>query len=55
MGLDPRRIGIMGSSAGGHLAATLLTHFDAGDPRAADPIEWERSCPDAGAALLSGG
>jgi hypothetical protein len=30
--LDPKRIGIMGSSAGGHLASTLLTHFDAGKP-----------------------
>jgi acetyl esterase/lipase len=46
--LDPRRIGIMGSSAGGHLASTLLTHFDAGDPSAADPIERESSRPDLG-------
>src|SRR5437762_2273918 len=28
--LNPSRIGIMGSSAGGHLASTLLTHFDSG-------------------------
>lgn len=47
-GIDPRRIGIMGSSAGGHLAATLLTHWEAGDPRAADPIERESSRPDLG-------
>jgi len=37
--LDPKRIGIIGSSAGGHLASTLLTHFDSGQPEAADPIE----------------
>jgi len=46
--LDPRRIGIMGSSAGGHLASTLLTHFDAGKPDAADPIERASSRPDLG-------
>lgn len=37
--LDPKRIGIIGSSAGGHLASTLLTHFDAGDANAPDPID----------------
>ena len=46
--LDSKRIGIMGSSAGGHLASTLLTHFDAGDPNAADPIDRESSRPDLG-------
>ncbi len=44
--IDPGRIGIMGFSAGGHLAATLGTQFDAGDPAAADPVERERSRPD---------
>lgn len=29
-GIDPSRIGIMGFSAGGHLAATLSTHYDKG-------------------------
>ncbi len=47
-GLDPARIGIIGSSAGGHLASTLLTHFDAGQADAADPIERESSRPDLG-------
>jgi len=46
--IDPNRVGIMGSSAGGHLASTLLTHFDAGKPDAADPIDRLSSRPDAG-------
>ena len=46
--LDPKRVGIMGSSAGGHLASTLLTHFDAGSPGASDPIERQSSRPDLG-------
>ena len=46
--LDPKRIGIMGSSAGGHLASTLLTHFDAGKGDAADEIERASSRPDLG-------
>ena len=46
--IDPHRVGIMGSSAGGHLASTLLTHFDAGDTNAADVIERQSSRPDIG-------
>ena len=46
--IDGKRIGIMGSSAGGHLASTLLTHFDSGKPDAADPVERESSRPDLG-------
>lgn len=46
--LDPKRIGIIGSSAGGHLASTLLTHFDAGKSDAADPVERVSSRPDLG-------
>ena len=46
--LDAKRIGIIGSSAGGHLASTLLTHFDAGNPAATDPIDRQSSRPDIG-------
>jgi acetyl esterase/lipase len=46
--IDPKRIGIIGSSAGGHLASTLLTHFDAGNTNAADPIERVSSRPNLG-------
>jgi acetyl esterase/lipase len=46
--VDPKRVGIMGSSAGGHLASTAVTHFDAGKPDAADPIERQSSRPDIG-------
>jgi acetyl esterase/lipase len=44
--LDRKRIGIIGSSAGGHLTSTVITHFDAGDPKSADPIERQSSRPD---------
>jgi acetyl esterase/lipase len=42
----PDRIGIMGFSAGGHLASTVITHFDGGDPTAADPIQRVSCRPD---------
>lgn len=45
--VDPQRVGILGFSAGGHLAASLAVHHDAGDPEAVDPIEREPSRPDA--------
>jgi len=44
--LDPGRVGILGFSAGGHLAATLGTRFDVGKPDAGDPIERVSSRPD---------
>lgn len=46
LGLDPRRIGIIGFSAGGHLAATASTLYGAGNPQAADPIDRVSSRPD---------
>jgi len=45
-GLDPRRVAIIGFSAGGHLASTAGTHFDAGKPDADDPIDRVSSRPD---------
>ena len=44
--VDPKRVGIIGFSAGGHLAATASTRFDAGDPSAADPVAREGCRPD---------
>lgn len=45
-GVSPDRIGMMGFSAGGHLASTAGTHFDAGRPDAGDPVERVSSRPD---------
>jgi acetyl esterase/lipase len=45
-GVDPSRVGIMGFSAGGHLASTAGTHFDAGDADAADPVKRLGCRPD---------
>jgi acetyl esterase/lipase len=44
--LLPDRIGIMGFSAGGHLASTAGTHFDSGQASAADPVDRVSSRPD---------
>jgi len=45
-GVRRDRVGIMGFSAGGHLASTAATHFDPGNPGAADPIDRASSRPD---------
>ena len=46
LGIAPDRIGIWGFSAGGHLASTAATHFDAGNPSATDATERASSRPD---------
>lgn len=45
-GIDPKRIGIIGFSAGGHLAASAATLFTLGQMSAADPIDRMSSRPD---------
>jgi acetyl esterase/lipase len=45
-GVRPDRIGFMGFSAGGHLASTVGTHFDAGNAAATDAVDRASSRPD---------
>ncbi len=45
-GVEADRIGVIGFSAGGHLASTAATHFDEGDAGAKDPVERVSSRPD---------
>ncbi len=44
--IDPHKIGIIGFSAGGHLASTVITHFDEGTLDPADPIDKVSARPD---------
>jgi acetyl esterase/lipase len=44
--VDPGRIGMWGFSAGGHLVGMVGTHFDDGNPQAADPIDRVSDRPD---------
>jgi endo-1,4-beta-xylanase len=53
-GLNPARIGIMGFSAGGEVAALAATRFDAGKPDAPDPIDRPSSRPDFDALIYPG-
>ncbi len=47
IGIDPERIGVLGFSAGGHLASTISTHWDRGQLEATDTIDRASSRPDA--------
>lgn len=46
LGVAPNRIGILGFSAGGHLASTAATHFDDGDKSSSDAVAQQSSRPD---------
>jgi acetyl esterase/lipase len=52
--LNPKRIGVMGFSAGGTMAIRLLAEADAGAAEAADPVERLSSQPDFVALIYSG-
>lgn len=45
-GINPAHIGVLGFSAGGHLASTAATHFDPGNSSAEDPVEKVSCRPD---------
>lgn len=53
-GVDPRRVGIMGFSAGGEQAAWVALKFDAGNPKAEDPVERESCRPDFSVLIYPG-
>lgn len=46
--INPKQVGVVGSSAAGHLAAMMLVRFDAGNPEAKDVIGRQSSRPDFG-------
>ncbi len=52
--VNPARIGFMGFSAGGEVAALIETRFDAGVPAAADPIDRVSSRPDFAVVVYPG-
>ena len=53
-GVDPKRVGIMGFSAGGEQAAWVALRFDEGKPDATDPIERFSCRPDFTVLVYAG-
>lgn len=47
LGINPERIAVHGSSAGGHLSSVAAVHYDTGRPESEDPIEHYSCRPDA--------
>jgi endo-1,4-beta-xylanase len=54
-GVDPKRIGIMGFSAGGEQSALVAMKYDEGKPDSADPIEHFSCRPDFTVLVYAGG
>ena len=52
-GVDPQKLGVTGSSAGGHLSLMLATRGGPGDPNAKDPIDRESSAVEAVACFYA--
>jgi acetyl esterase/lipase len=52
--VDPKRIGFIGFSAGGYVAALIETRFDKGNDSSSDPIERASSRPDFAVVVYPG-
>jgi acetyl esterase/lipase len=52
--IDPKKVGILGFSAGGNLVLRAGTTYDAGDAAAKDPIDRQASRPDFVAPIYTG-